>query len=859
MHELTLTGLKPLDENRGFRPSNGFVTASNLSQLLDIERLELSNRLSENPKKRAELGQYFTPENVACFMAGMLRGEKLPDTLHVLDAGGGSGILTGAVVAEFCCRPEHDRPKRLSATVWEIDERFASITSRTFSLCREVCRQAGIEFVGELCQGNFILEGCNLIDGDSLFSRENNPCFDIAILNPPYRKLASNSKERSRLRSVGIETSNLYSAFVWLSLKLLKDCGQLVAITPRSFMNGSYFRPFRQALHRDLAFQHIHVYETRNTAFASDDVLQENVIFHGIRSNQRTEVKITTSASPADTGIAERIVDPNELIRPTDKEHILHLVSDETDARVAQVLNSLDYRLEDLGVFVSTGRVVSFRARDRLRAHARADDVPLIYPQHFADGYVSWPAKPGNKPNAIARKDKNDDLYFPNGWYVLIKRFSAKEDNRRVMAAIFDPSLVDSDFVTFDNKLNVLHRQNAGLSMGLAKGLAAFLNSTAVDMYFRQFSGHTQVNASDLRSMCFPGFDELEYLGRIVGEKFPPESHLNDLIEKVIPSMQEARYSIEAREKIRAAVEILSDLQAQRGQRNERSALTLLGLLDLSPGQRWSEAEAPLRGVTQLMDWMREEYGKDYQPNTRESIRRLTLHQFIEMGLVIANPDDPQRPPNSQYYAYQIEQSALELIRLFHTEQWPHALNTYLNSVMSKNRLLERKREMERIPVSLPNGQMVELSPGGQNVLVKAIVEQFAPRFTPEGVLVYLGDTEEKHRYYESEYLKGLGVDIDPHGRIPDVVIHHTEQDWLVIVEAVTSHGPVDALRHNQPRDLFAGSRAGLVFVTAFLNRFAMKEHLSAIDWETEVWVADAPDHLIHFDGERFLGPYESS
>ena len=439
-------------------------------------------------------------------MAGMLSEGKSPETLEILDAGGGSGILTGAVVAEICGRPEHDRPKRLSATVWEIDERLAGIIARTFLLCREVCRQAGIEFIGELRQGNFIIEGSSLIDGNSLFATGRNPLFDIAILNPPYRKLAGDSVERSRLRSVGIETSNLYSAFVWLSLKLLKDRGQLVAITPRSFMNGSYFRPFRQALHRDLAFRQVHVYETRNTAFASDEVLQENVIFHGIRGGRRTEVRITTSAGPADSGIAERIVDPDELIRPGDREHVLHLVSDETDARVAQVLQGLEYRLEDLGVLVSTGRVVSFRARGLLRARADEDTVPLIYPQHLVEGNVSWPLTSGNKANAIARKDERDDLYFPHGWYVLVKRFSAKEDRRRVMAAVYDPACTDSDFVAFDNKLNVLHRHSAGLSKGLARGLAAFLNGTAVDMYFRQFSGHTQVNAADLRSLRFSGF-----------------------------------------------------------------------------------------------------------------------------------------------------------------------------------------------------------------------------------------------------------------------------------------------------------------------------------------------------------------
>ena len=258
------------------------------------------------------------------------------------------------------------------------------------------------------------------------------------------------------------------------------------------------------------------------------------------------------------------------------------------------------------------------------------------------------------------------------------------------------------------------------------------------------------------------------------------------------------------------------------------------------------------------MDWMREAYGKNYQPNTRETIRRYTLHQFIEMGLVIPNPDDPERPPNSPNNVYQIEQSALELIRLYGTKNWPRALATYLTSVESKNRLRDRKRVMKQIPVQLPNGQKIKLSAGGQNVLIKEIVEQFAPRFTPDGVLVYLGDTEEKHKYYEIDYLKHLGVAIDPHGKMPDVVIHYIEQNWLVIVEAVTSHGPVNASRHNQLRDLFAGSKAGLVFVTAFLNRSTMREYLSEIDWETEVWVADAPDHLIHFDGERFLGPYES-
>ena len=836
----------------------GSVSAVNLLERLDLERLVVSNRLATDPKRRAELGQYFTPENVARFMAGLLRIENLPDSLTILDAGGGSGILTAAAIAELCTRPTNNRPKYISATIWEIDDQFTSTIAHTFKHCHAICNQAGIQFTGELRKGNFILDAVNLIHGSDIFVPANPSHFDIAILNPPYRKLRGDSEERSRLRSVGIETSNLYSAFVWLSLKLLKEGGELVAITPRSFMNGSYFRPFRRALAQNLAFRHVHVYDTRNTAFASEDVLQENVIFHGVRNGEHENIKVTTSASPSDTGLTERIVDPVELILPHDSEYVLRLVPDETNARIAKALQDLPYTLADLGVIVSTGRVVSFRARERLRAIAGADDIPLVFPRHFAKGFVCWPSTSGTKPNALAKSKEYDDLLLPKGWYVLVNRFTAKEESRRVVAALFDPARIDSERVAFDNKLNVLHRQNAGLSEGLAKGLAAFLNSTAVDVYFRQFSGHTQVNAADLRSLYFPSFDELEYLGRFVGDKMPTEDELNQQVGKVIPSMKKAGGSIAAKRKVQATEDILKSLRAPADQRNERSALTLLGLLDLSPLDPWSSASAPLCRVTQLMDWMRDVYGKHYQPNTRETIRRFTLHQFIEMGLILHNPDNSERPTNSPSSVYQIEPSALALIRLFGTTEWDTALASYLASVEDENRLREKARQMERIPVTLPDGQTLLLSAGGQNVLVKEIVEQFAPRFTPGGNLVYLGDTDEKDKFYDVGYLKRLGVEIDPHGKMPDVIIHHLEKNWLIIIEAVTSHGPVNALRHNQLKDLFAGSSAGLVFVTAFLNRSVMREYLPEIDWETEVWVADAPEHLIHFDGERFRGPYES-
>ena len=791
-------------------------------------------------------------------MAAMLKVPTPPEELRILDAGGGNGVLTAAAVAEFCSRPKSKRPTSLHATVWEIDRLLSEDLVRTFNHCRAVCRKAGVRFTGELRQDNFILDAADLVNGGGLFTPKKRPFFHVAIMNPPYRKLRSDSVERSRMSTVGIETSNLYSAFVWLALELLENGGELVAITPRSFMNGSYFRLFRQALSRKLAFRRVHVYDARNVAFASDAVLQENVIFHGVRGGVRGKVKITTSLGPTDDGLAERTIDSAELILPTDPECVLHVVSDETDARIAEQMHGLLHTLADLSVSVSTGRVVGFRAKERLHVEAIDGDAPLIFPRHFADGFVAWPKASGSKPNALAVRGPDDDLLFPAGWYVLINRFSAKEEKRRVVAALYDPSRIDAESVAFDNKLNVLHHKNAGLSEDLAKGLTIFLNSTVIDAYFRQFSGHTQVNAGDLRSMHFPDANELEQLGRRIDRSMPTQDQINQLVREEIPAMNEEDDPVRLKRKVQAAGNILKALEAPKGQCNERSALTLLALLDLAPAAPWSSASGPLRGVTELMDWMAANYGKNYAPNTRETIRRFTLHQFIEMGLVLINPDDPKRPPNSPKNVYQIEQSALTLLQCFETDKWDDNLAEYVESMKGENRLREKARQIERIPVTLPDGKTIELTAGGQNVLVKKIVEQFAPRFTPGGYVVYIGDAGSKHLFYDADYLKELGVEIDPHGKMPDVVIHHVKRNWLILIEAVTSHGPVNMLRHNQLGALFSGAMAGLVFVTTFLDRTAMREYLPEIAWETEVWVADAPEHLIHFNGERFLGPYKS-
>lgn len=304
------------------------------------------------------------------------------------------------------------------------------------------------------------------------------------------------------------------------------------------------------------------------------------------------------------------------------------------------------------------------------------------------------------------------------------------------------------------------------------------------------------------------------------------------------------------------ALRILENMGLPRAQQNERSALTLLALLDLRPGSNWAQSSAPLMGITPIMDWARAHYAKDYAPNTRETVRRQTMHQMVAAGIALYNPDNPGRPVNSPRAVYQIAGPALSVIKTYGTSKWEVNLRAYLSTQQTLAAQYAAERGQHRIPVRIAAGKQIDLTPGGHSELIKAIVEDFAPRFAPGSVLVYAGDTGAKWGYFDEDHLRSVGVSVDSHGKMPDVVLHFIARNWLSLVESATSHGPVDAKRHRELANLFASSKAGLIYVTAFPNRQVMGRYLGEIAWETEVWVADNPSHLIHFNGERFLGPY---
>ncbi|QIK71658.1 restriction endonuclease [Propioniciclava coleopterorum] len=312
-----------------------------------------------------------------------------------------------------------------------------------------------------------------------------------------------------------------------------------------------------------------------------------------------------------------------------------------------------------------------------------------------------------------------------------------------------------------------------------------------------------------------------------------------------------------AYERLEEARIVLETLGMDAERSNERSALVLLALLKLTPFESWTEVANPMLGTRAIMDFIRDEYGKDYAPNSRETVRRFTLHQFVEAQLVVQNPDQPQRPVNSPKWNYQVTAEALDVLRAYDTDRWSSAVDQYLAELPGLKARYAAVREMDRVPLTLPDGSVFTLTPGGQNVLLKAMIEDFCPRFTPGGQVLYIGDAGDKWALFERDSLASLSVKVDQHGKMPDLVLYLPDRNWLVLLEAASSHGPVDSKRQAELAELFAESTAGLVYVSCFPDRAEFRKYVDKIAWESEVWCADHPTHMIHYNGERFLGPYE--
>jgi adenine-specific DNA-methyltransferase len=482
---------------------------------------------SHSRERQEKLGQFFTASPVADFMASLFG--QLPQTVRLLDAGAGAGALTKAVVSR-CCK-KNDGVRAIETTLYEIDPAILDTLSATMQECERLCAQAGIRFSFNLHSSDFIREMSEQLACDLFGSA--TPVFDAAIVNPPWRKIGAASRERRALRSAGIETGNLYTGFIALIQRLLIPGGQLVAITPRSFCNGPYFRPFREDFLRDMELRRLHVFESRQAVFHDDGVLQENIIFHAVKGrNQPCQVIVSSSSGTPGDSISEAIFPFSEIVHLHDAGSFIHIPSSASHTTARETMAGLGSSLASLGVAVSTGRVVDFRLKEALRKHPEHGTVPLLYPCHFNGGTVHWPRPEARKPNAILDNATTRPWLVPSGVYLLTKRFTSKEERRRLVACLFDPDQVSAERVGFENHLNYFHANGQGLDRDLAAGLYAFLNSTVVDQYFRRFSGHTQVNATDLRTLSYPAGDTLRAMGREIKDLGLTQEEIDRLVAK---------------------------------------------------------------------------------------------------------------------------------------------------------------------------------------------------------------------------------------------------------------------------------------------------------------------------------------
>jgi tRNA1(Val) A37 N6-methylase TrmN6 len=475
---------------------------------LRIEKTRLAASKQLDPDRRVSLGQFMTPSAIATFMASLFK--RWPDDARVLDPGAGIGSLSEAFARKYM---EMNPRGRLHLTAYEIDPVLVEHLGGHL-------RALGPTIEHELFQRDFIREATS---ATSFGARR----FSHVILNPPYKKIGGTSDYRKLLRTIGVETGNLYSAFLALAVAMTDDQGEIVGIVPRSFCNGTYFRPFRSWLLSKAALTHVHVFESRKKAFSDDNVLQENIIIRLQRGGSQGSVAVSSSHDSTLHDYQERQVPFVEIVNPIDAQQFIHVPTFETNGSAKLFACSL----AELGLGVATGPVVDFRLRPYSHSTPKPGMVPLLYAHHFSGGTLQWPRE-HKKPNALEVNGATRKWLMPQGWYAVTKRFSAKEEKRRLVAYVVDPARLPHEFYGFENHLNVIHSGKNGIAPALAHGIALFLNSTVVDLHFRNFSGHTQVNATDLRSMRFPNLDVLTEFGKWAAtHRNPSQQQIDQFIE----------------------------------------------------------------------------------------------------------------------------------------------------------------------------------------------------------------------------------------------------------------------------------------------------------------------------------------
>jgi adenine-specific DNA-methyltransferase len=847
-----------------------------VNQLYDTT-ISYSKEVSKISRKK--IGQFFTPPSVAKYMASLMDYKK--SSIRILEPGAGTLMLTGALCDEIIL---NKFIKTIHVDLFETDEKIIPLLRRNMEMIKKTMEDNEKHLTYTIIQENFILY-------HEFFWKDIDEIgiepYDLAICNPPYKKIGKNDEEAIVMSSIVYGQPNIYFLFMALSAKLLKDDGQLIFITPRSFTSGAYFKKFREYFLNTVRLTNLHLFHSREDVFDSDSVLQEAIILKAVKSTKNTK-SILISASEnmhMDKNVVHKV--PYDTVLSMQSENLFIMIP--TSEEEIKLLNSIKrwkYNLLDLGFQLKTGPVVDFRAKEYLKEEIERYAVPLIWANNFSDYKIKHPDYNSKNPQYIMNLPTSQSLLLKSKDFIIVKRFTSKEEKRRIQCALYLEEQFTEQWVGIENHLNYVTKLNGEITKEELYGLFALLNSTMVDTYYRILNGSTQVNATEANAIPLPNLKTVVEIGKglinmdslstdtcdtIIKETIGNNDVLTNsdtqgdkrmvkvtIVKKEIPK-KEKNPKIEVTGKLKEANEILNALgfPQPKSKRSYRNEYVLLSLAGLKEDDEWAEASINSLRTKDMMDFMEKNYGKKYAANSREDIRKSSVKPLVNAAIAENNADDNERATNSGDYSYQLTKEALDLIKTYGNSKWDVNFKNWLANHETLRDRYEQKREMVKIPVRV-NGKELKFSPGKHNQLQKAIIEEFAPRFAQGSEILYVGDTAKRDLVKNREKLLELGVKITDHDKLPDVVLYMEDKNWLFFVEAVTSVGPVSKQRMDEINAMLDKCTCGIIYVTAFLDmssKNGFKKFIDEIAWETEVWVADNPDHMIHLNGDRFMGP----
>lgn len=481
-----------------------------------VDRLSRIN-IENNNKIRKLKGQYFTPKQVSTFMAGLFKINQ--DKIRLLDPGAGTGVLSAAFCEKLL---RNNKDVELIIDAYENDPNLLQILKTTLESCKIELGKRGHNVKYNIFEEDFILHNQEYFKNPDLFwNKEEKVLYDFIISNPPYYKLNKNSPQSNVMMELISGQPNIYAFFMALSARMLKPQGEMVFITPRSFCSGLYYKKFRKWLLNEVKLLNIHIFESRKEIFDKDKVLQENVIIKAKKLKKKNKNVILTKSKNKDLDDIKKIkVHYSKTIYPQNGDIFIRIPSSKIDVKIINIVDSWNYTLNKLGLEISTGPVVDFRAREYLLPDFTDNpkSAPLLWMHNMKDMKVIWPFRKNNKASAIKIIDETMPLLLPLKNYVLVKRFSSKEQKRRLYAAVLLKSEFQHDTIGIENHLNYIHKPKGDLSIHEAFGISAILNTAIIDNYFRSLNGHTQVNATDIRSLPFTNIENIKKIGKIVYE-----------------------------------------------------------------------------------------------------------------------------------------------------------------------------------------------------------------------------------------------------------------------------------------------------------------------------------------------------